>query len=163
MGIRIGWQGRLVAGAFALVAAMAGIQALQDSRWLLALAAWPVAAALGWLAILGFPNALLPKRFREAEDILAVPLTDAPGGGSMRWVVAFGQGMLLLLGLGLAALFAFAPVEYLLDYFGGRRGLSRALLDSEGGIVAARIFVTALGLYVAGFCAKSLWDDFGGG
>ena len=159
MGIRIGWRGRLVAGAFALVAMMAGIQALQDSRWLLALAAWPVAVALGWLAILGFPNALLPKRFREAEDILAVPLTDGPSRGPSRWVIALGQAMFVLLGLGLAALFAFAPLEYLLDYFGGRHGLPRVMLDSEGGILAARLFVVALGLYVAGSCTRMLWKD----
>jgi len=81
------------------------------------------------------------------------------GQGVSGWVIALGQGVFVFMGLGLAALFAFAPIEYLYDYF-GRSGLPSVLLKSEGGIIAARIFVVVLGLFVSGFCGKSLWESW---
>jgi len=82
-----------------------------------------------------------------------------PGEAVSGWLIHLGQGVFVLLGLGLAALFAFAPIEYLHDYF-GRSGLPSVLLKSDGGILAARAFVVVLGLFVSGFCAKSLWESW---
>jgi len=78
-------------------------------------------------------------------------------GGGFDWIGALLLGVFALLGLSIAALFAFAPVEHLEPFFEGRRGLPRSLLESARGILWMRTGGVAFGLLVGGLAARGLW------
>lgn len=155
---RLPWQLKVIAAAIALLGLIAGINGLQLGLWLLALGGWGAFAIFGYLMIRGFPMALLPRRWREAEDIWQVELVKQ-SPGSRNWVALFGQAAFGVLGIGGALFFLLAPYESLMEYGSGRGGAPVRMLDALGGEWGVRIGIALLFGCVGVMCVKWLWQE----